>query len=434
MVQNIIQAVLKLLAGMGVFLVAMRLLTQNLESLAGNKIKSAFEKISKSNWAGLFLGTAVTALVQSSGAVSVMTVGFVDAGFMTLKQAATIIYGANIGTTINAQIVALGFLNSGSGVAIDVVFGALAGVGALIMLFAKNQKLKKIGAIAAAFGMMFVGLSLMTASMGGLAKSREVSDFLYALKNPALLLLAGIALTAVLQSSSAMNSLTIAMIFGGLLSLNQGIYLIYGSNIGTCFVALLACAGSGINAKRTGLIHLLFNVFGVAVFISIDLLLGLGGWSFARILETVFPLVPATQLAMMHTFFNTLTVVVMLPLTNLLIKLVVKLMPEKFKAQTDGQNYAAELEKIEEELNSLEKSAKKSGANWGRAQKQKDTALFNFMSRGIKNKLFALNKKHRRDQELKNQTDEMLSRLKMITKISRKNFKMPKTYVFPSEN
>ncbi|MDD4839174.1 MAG: Na/Pi cotransporter family protein [Clostridia bacterium] len=328
MAQAILIAVLELLAGLGVFLTAMKLLTNNVESLAGDKIKGMFAKISKSKFVGVGIGTATTAIVQSSSAVTVMVIGFVNAGIMSLTQATTIIYGANIGTTITAQLVALGMLGTGS-ISMNAIFGAFAGLGAFILIFAQNDKLKRIGGLTAGFGMLFVGLSLMSSSMSALAQSPQLSMFLSTLSNPLLLLFAGVLVTAVLQSSSAMTGLVLTMVFGGLLTLNQGIYLTFGSNIGTCVTALIACIGSNTNAKRTALIHMLFNVIGVVLFMLIGLFLKLGGLSFASLLETMFPNVVTTQLAMMHTIFNVVSVLIMLPFTNLLVKITKKIMPEK---------------------------------------------------------------------------------------------------------
>lgn len=337
---KIFYAFLELLSGMGVFLIAVKMLTSNLESLAGPKIKDKLAKLSKSKLVGVGIGTAATALIQSSGAVTVMAISFVNSGVMSLTQATAIIYGANIGTTITAQIVAVGLLGS-EAIAVDLIFGAFAGIGAFVLLFAKKESVKKIGGFTAGFGMIFIGLSIMTASMNGLAQSPQLVDFLAALKNPMLLLLAGILLTAILQSSSAMTGLTITMVFGGLLTLEQGIYLTLGSNIGTCVVAFIATIGSITNARRVALIHLLFNVIGVVLFVAIDFFLHLGGNSFARMLQVLFPNTPATQLAMMHTIFNIASVVIMLPFIDLLVRLTEKLMPAK---ESVGNN--EQLEKL----------------------------------------------------------------------------------------
>ncbi|HKL94295.1 MAG TPA: Na/Pi symporter [Clostridia bacterium] len=354
----IFNAILELLAGMGVFLIAMKMLSTNVESLAGSKIKNMFGKLSKRKLAGVGIGTVASAVIQSSGAVTVMVIGFVNSGVMSLVQATTIIYGANVGTTITAQIVALGLLGTNF-ISINAIFCALAGIGAFIMLFAKRDSVKKIGGLTAGFGMVFVGLSLMTNSMLNLAQSPQLVNFLASLKNPILLLLAGILITAILQSSSAVTGLTITMLFGGLLTLNQGIYLTFGSNIGTCVVAFIAAIGSITNARRAALIHLLFNVFGVTLFVIIDLCLNFGGTSFAHLLQVMFPNVPVTQLAMMHTIFNVISVIVMLPFTNMLVKLTEKMMPNKQK--NDLNEGKAQYDRLSTILKQSKTNAKEGG-------------------------------------------------------------------------
>ncbi|NLZ25068.1 MAG: Na/Pi cotransporter family protein [Clostridiales bacterium] len=348
MAETVIIGLLKLLGGLGVFLTSMKLLTSNVESLAGEKIKGLFSKISKSKLAGVGIGTAATAIIQSSGAITVMVIGFVNSGLMSLTQAATIIYGANIGTTITAQIVALGTLGSGS-FDLNLLFGSLAGIGALIILFAKKDWVKKAGGLTAGFGMLFVGLSLMSTAMSDFAKLPEVIDFLSKIQNPVLLVFVGALLTAILQSSSAMTGLIITMCFGGLLSLDQGIFLTFGSNIGTCVVALIAAIGSQVNAKRAALIHLIFNIAGVIVFMLIyPIIFYTSGVTYGMLLEKMFPGVISTQLAMMHTLFNLISVILVLPFSDLLVKLTEKIIPEKKAKDTavvladKGVNFIAE--------------------------------------------------------------------------------------------
>ncbi len=316
---QITEAVLGLIAGIGVLLIAMNMLSENIETLAGSKIKTMFNKIGKSKLAGVGIGTVTTAIIQSSGAVTVMVIGFINAGLMTLTQATTIIFGANIGTTVTAQIVALGVLGAGT-ISMDVIFGTFAGIGAFIMLFSKKTTTKKIGGLITGFGLLFVGLSLMTTSMNVFTKMPQITNFIASIQHPILLVLVGVLLTAILQSSSAMTGIIISMIAIGLLSLEQGIYLTFGSNIGSCVVALLACIGSTTNAKRTAYIHLAFNTAGVVVFMLIGWFMKLGGTSYAILLEAMFPGVPSTQLAMMHTLFNVISVFCMLPFTKLFVK------------------------------------------------------------------------------------------------------------------
>ncbi len=321
-------AVLTLLAGIGVFLTACIMLSSNLESLSSGKLKAMFTKASKSKLYGVGIGTVGTAAIQSSGAMTVMVIGFVNAGIMTLPLAATIIYGANIGTTITAQLAAVGMFSDDT-ISLALIFAALAGIGAFVMSFAKKESTKNWAGVITGFGLLFVGLTMMADSMGEFAKLPEVVDFLSNIDNIILLLLIGILLTALVQSSSVVTTLAITMVVTGLINLEQGIYLTLGSNIGSCVVALIAGFSGGLNAKRTAVIHLLFNVFGVMIFVIAGFVLGAFDISYAGIFDSLFPGVPSTQLAMFHTVFNVLTVLIMLPLTNSLIKLVVRIVPQK---------------------------------------------------------------------------------------------------------
>lgn len=345
-ITEIITSVLSLIAGVGVFLIACSMMSTNLEALGSKKLKSLFSKASKSKLLGVGVGAATTAVIQSSSATSVMVIGFVNAGIMTLAQAATVIFGANIGTTITGQIVALGLLGSDS-ISTSVIFAALAGVGAFILVFSKRDVTAKIGGITAGFGMLFVGLSMMSGSMSDFSELESVRSFLAIFENPVLLVLIGALLTAVVQSSSVMTSMAITMVVTGLITLNQGIYITMGSNIGTCVTALIAGITSTVNAKRTALIHLIFNVSGVVVFLLIGLFLGLGGIDYGFLFGKMFPDAPQIQLSMFHTIFNVVTVIIVLPLTNLLVKLVTKIVPEKKKP--DGEN-ALKFRFVEEHM------------------------------------------------------------------------------------
>ena len=328
-----ITAILTLLAGIGIFLIACQMMSSNLESASSSRLKKLFSKASKSKLLGVGIGTIGTAAIQSSGATSVMTIGFVNAGIISLSQAATIIYGANIGTTVTAQIVALGMFGGGNSISTTIIFSAFAGLGAFMMLFSKKSSAQTWGGILAGFGMLFVGLSLMSSSMKDFAALEGVKTFLASIGNPILLVVLGAILTAIIQSSSVMTSIALTMVVTGLISLDQGIYLTMGSNIGSCAVAIIAGMTSGINAKRTALIHLLFNCSGVLVFLLIALLLSLSGTGFGILFEAMFPGAPQTQLAMFHTIFNVLTVVLILPMNEALVKLVCRMIPEPRKAE-----------------------------------------------------------------------------------------------------
>lgn len=325
----VLSSILTLIAGIGIFLIACQLMSSNLETASSNKLKQLFSKASKNKWIGVGIGTVGTAAIQSSGATTVMTIGFVNAGIISLTQAATIIYGANIGTTVTAQIVALGMSGANS-LSTSVIFSAFAGLGAFISLFSKRSNLKTWGGILTGFGMLFVGLELMSDSMKEFAALEGVKLFLANIGNPLLLVLIGAVFTAIIQSSSVMTSIALAMLVSGLIDLSQGIYITMGSNIGSCIVAIIAGLTSGINAKRTALMHMLFNTAGVIIFLFIALVLSVasgGDLSFGVLFESLTPGAPQVQLAMFHTFFNVTTVLVMMPLTEALVNLVVKMIP-----------------------------------------------------------------------------------------------------------
>ena len=338
-------SLLTLLAGIGVFLIACQMMSSNLEAASSERLKKLFSKASNSKLMGVGIGALGTAAIQSSGATTVMTIGFVNAGIISLSQAATIIYGANIGTTITAQIVALGMFG-GNSLSTSVIFSALAGLGAFLSLFAKKSGPKTLGGILAGFGLLFVGLELMSGSMEAFAALDGVKTFLSGIGNPVLLVLLGAVLTAIIQSSSVMTSIALAMVVTGLIGIDQGIYLTLGSNIGSCVVAVIAGVASGTNAKRTALIHLLFNCTGVVIFMLAALLLGWFDISYGSVFQRLFPSAPQVQLAMFHTFFNITTVVLMLPLTGALVGLVSKLIPER----TIRQNVEFSLHYVDENM------------------------------------------------------------------------------------
>lgn len=339
---DILTAILQLIAGVGVFLLGCEMMSNNLESASGDYLKNLFSKMGRSKILGVGIGAGTTALIQSSSATTVMVIGFVNVGIMSLTQAATIIYGANIGTTITAQIVALG-LSSGGGISVTTLLAALAGVGAFVTFSTKSDMGKKVGGILLGFGMLFVGLQLMSNSMKEFAEEESIRLFLTTIGHPLLLVLLGAIFTAIMQSSSAMTSIVITMVAAGLLKLDQGIYLSMGANVGTCVTALIASVASTINAKRASLIHLFFNCFGVLLFLTIAWVMYLstsGAWSFGRIFEHLIPgegLVPL-QLAMFHTIFNCTTVIVVLPLTKYLVDLVTRILPQKAVSDKEDPN------------------------------------------------------------------------------------------------
>lgn len=335
---DIFYAFLSLLGGIGVFLYGMKLMGDSLEMVAGNEIKRMFAKISNKKLIGVGIGTVTTAVVQSSAAIIVMSMGFVNSGLMSLTQAITISYGANIGTCVTALIVAVG-VGGFADVQLTVIFAALAGVGALMIMFTKKDKVKKIGGIITGLGMIFVGLSVMTSSMSIFSQSDKISAFLAKISNPALLLLFGILFTALIQSSSAVSGIVITMVASvpALLQFDQALYIILGSNIGTCITSLIAAIGTNTNAKRAAVINVFYKTVGVIIFGILSIWVPFGK------MFSVFK-APALQVAMFHLFFNVVATVIFFPFTNLMVKASEKIMPEKKQPVDENEPHLYFLE------------------------------------------------------------------------------------------
>lgn len=335
---NVFYAFLSLLGGIGVFLYGMKLMGDSLEMVAGNEIKRMFAKISNKKLIGVGIGTVTTAVVQSSAAIIVMSMGFVNSGLMSLTQAITISYGANIGTCVTALIVAVG-VGGFADVQLTVIFAALAGVGALMIMFTKKDKVKKIGGIITGLGMIFVGLSVMTSSMSIFSQSDKISAFLAKISNPALLLLFGILFTALIQSSSAVSGIVITMVASvpALLQFDQALYIILGSNIGTCITSLIAAIGTNTNAKRAAVINVFYKTVGVIIFGILSIWVPFGK------MFSVFK-APALQVAMFHLFFNVVATVIFFPFTNLMVKASEKIMPEKKQPVDENEPHLYFLE------------------------------------------------------------------------------------------
>lgn len=328
--------IIMMLAACGAFLVGFKFLSENMEKLAGNSLKKLFNKTSDKKLVGVGIGAVATAAVQSSGVTTVMVIGFVNAGIMSLKQAATMIMGANIGTTITAQLAAFSSFD------IAPFFIALLFIGVMMEMLSKNDKVRSVGLALAGLGLVFFGLEIMSESMSGYKDNAMVTQFLSSISNPFLLLLFGVVFTAILQSSSAVTTIIIAMVGQGLTIGGGGnavLFIILGSNIGSCVTALISSIGTSVNARRTSMIHLLFNVTGAVLF-SVLLLI----WStpvvgkdfFDVTFAQWFPGAPTTQIAMFHTFFNVICTLIFLPFTDLLVKLVALLIPEKNTVQKEA--------------------------------------------------------------------------------------------------
>lgn len=309
-----IYALFAVLAGTGAFLVGCNMLSDNVKALGNSKIRSLLNKTSSNRVVSCGIGAMVTAGVQSSALTTVMVVGLVNSGLMTLYQATAVIMGANIGTTITAQIAAL---QSFDFAAIAMGF---AGIGVFTTVFSKKEKGKNIGNLITAIGLVFLGLDVMSNAMSVFKESQQILDVLSYVKNPLLLLIAGALITALIQSSSAMTTIVISMAGAGIViggGGNSVLYIILGSNIGTCITALLSSMGTSINARRAGVIHLLFNVFGSVIFFIVLLC-----WKdfYTSVLQVLFNN-PTTEIAMFHTFFNVICTVIFLPFSKYFVKI-----------------------------------------------------------------------------------------------------------------
>ena len=327
---EIITHIMELVAGVGVYMIACSMISTNLEAVSSDRLKKLLSKVSKNKLVGVAIGALATIIIQSSGATTVMTIGFVNAGIISLSQAATLIFGGEIGTTITGQIVALGLFNGGI-IDITILFSAMAGIGVFINMFAKKDNTRYIGDIISGFGLLFIGLSMMSDSMNSFAMMPELKMFLSRIDNILILVIAGALITAAIHSSSAMTSIAITMVAARLISLEQGIYITLGANIGTCFTGALAAMSSSANAKRTSLIQLIFNAGGVVLLLVSDVVIKLvtnNTFSYGIMFERMFPDTPQIQLAMFHTFFNIASVLIVLPLSDQLVKLSQRLVAD----------------------------------------------------------------------------------------------------------
>lgn len=336
---EIIEHLLELTAGIGVYLIAFKMISGNLEAVSSDRLKKTFAKISDSRIIGLCIGIVATVLIQSSSAVTVMTIGFVNAGILSLSQAATIVLGGEIGTTVSGQIVALGLFNAKT-IDLNILFSSFAGLGIVLSSIAKKDNLKKIGEIISGFGILFIGLGLMSSSMRSFSQLDSLKLFLSQLNNVVFLMVAGAIITAIIQSSAAMTSIAITMVATGLISLEQGIYITLGANVGTCFTGVMAAMSSGTNSKRTSVIQLIFNIGGAVSVLLLDTLIkALSPSSVGILFERMFPGSPHFQLAMFHTIFNIASVIVVLPMTDLLVSLSKKIIPDSEQDEESERFY-----------------------------------------------------------------------------------------------
>lgn len=316
--------VFSLLGGLGLFLYGMDLMGEGLQNAAGNRLKTILERLTTNRMTGVLVGTIVTMIIQSSSATTVMVVGFVNAGLMNLSQAFGVMLGANIGTTITGQIIALNLSD------IAPVFVI---IGVIPMMFGKKRSTKSFGQIIAGFGILFTGMGMMSSAMVPLRTSTWFADIMTSFSNPVLGVLIGTLVTAVIQSSSASVGILQALALQGLVSVDAGLYIVIGCNIGTCATALLASIGASTMARRTSILHLLNKIIGAAIFTALLIIVP----SFGDMIQRFTPDNPSAQVANFHTVFNILNTVLLLPFGSQLIALVNKLVKSKEDEDEDGR-------------------------------------------------------------------------------------------------
>ena len=310
-----ISDVLGLLGGLALFLYGMQMMSAGLEAAAGNRMKRILERLTSNRILGVLVGAGITAVIQSSSATTVMVVGFVNSGMMTLRQAVWIIMGANIGTTVTGLLIALD---------VGAMAPLLAFVGVAFVVFLKKPILHHCGQIIAGFGVLFLGMGMMSDAMMPLREAQFFIDLMTQMSNPVLGILVGMVFTAIIQSSSASVGILQTLAASGLIGLHSAAFILFGQNIGTCITAVLAAIGTSRSAKRTTIIHLLFNVIGTVIFTTLCILTPLTG-----LIESLLPATPAGQIAALHTTFNIVTTLLLLPFGTHLAKIAERILPDR---------------------------------------------------------------------------------------------------------
>ena len=314
MTKDDLEMILKFIGGLGMFLYGMNVMADGLQKSAGSKLKKLMEFLTKNRFVAILAGAAITGIIQSSSATTVMVVGFVNAGVMNLTQAVGVIMGANIGTTVTAWLVSMN--EWGSMLKPEFFAPALVGVGAFLILFSQKENKKKIGEILVGFGVLFIGLNFMS---GSIAPYRDAPIFTNAFivlgKNPFLAILVGAVVTGIIQSSSASVGILQTLALNGIVSWQSAVFITLGQNIGTCVTALLSSTGAGKNAKRASMIHLLFNVVGAAIFGVVMFLLFSFNQTWAQ------EKITSVQISIFHTIFNVSCTIILFPFADLLVKM-----------------------------------------------------------------------------------------------------------------
>lgn len=321
-------SVLALLSGLAIFMYSMKMTSGGLEAVAGNKLKGVLQKLTDNRLKGVGVGAGVTALIQSSTAVTVMVIGFVNAGLLNLHQALWVIMGANIGTNITSQLIAFD---------IGEFAPILAVIGVFVVIFARNKKFKSLGEIVTGLGFIFISMNIMKDAMAPYATDPRLTGLLQRMDNPLLGILVGIIFVNIISSSAAavgvLQALAMAAAGSGAIDLEHAMYIIMGFNIGTCVTALLSSIGTTKMASRAALMHLFFNVIGTLIFTVAAFILPIAHW-----VELLSPNDVARQLANFHLVFNVVGTLILLPAGDLIVKLVNICVPGD-EAEKEGQQY-----------------------------------------------------------------------------------------------
>lgn len=312
-----------MLGGLALFLYGMNMMSNGLEMAAGDKMKTILEKLTSNRILGVLVGALVTAIIQSSSATTVMVVGFVNSGLMSLTSAVWVIMGANIGTTITGQLIAID---------ITAIAPLIAFIGVAMIVFFKSQKLDAIGGVIGGLGILFIGMETMSSAMVPLRTMPEFVGLISKFQNPFIGILVGALFTALIQSSSASVGILQALAKSGVMTLSSSIYVLFGQNIGTCITSVLASIGTSKNAKRTTIIHLSFNIIGTVLFVTISML-----FPFADLVQSLTPSNVAAQIANVHTIFNVTTTLLLLPIGTKLVDLACRILPDSEEDQQDMQ-------------------------------------------------------------------------------------------------
>ena len=349
---------LSLLGGLALFLYGMQMMSNGLEAAAGDRMKEILEKLTSNRILGVLVGAGITAVIQSSSATTVMVVGFVNAGMMSLQQAVWIIMGANIGTTITGQLIALD---------IGAIAPLIAFIGVAMVVFLKKPMVHHVGTIFAGLGVLFIGMEMMSTAMLPLREEPAFIELMTSFSNPLLGILAGALFTAIIQSSSASVGILQALARSGLIGLDGAVYVLFGQNIGTCITAVLASIGTGREAKQTTVIHLTFNLIGTAIFTTVCVLTAHTAFSLTDLVASWTPGSPDAQIANMHTMFNVVTTLILLPFGTYLAAFAQKVLPYKEEKTSEVLQYlkplpsstrslgtsAISVQQVDEEINHM---------------------------------------------------------------------------------